>query len=188
MKKSPLFKLWQKYQEVDFGIIAAARSNFDHQENAQRALQLKTDLIKLHHSVTTVTGFFIENYGQENATQVHENLFLVFDRRGKGALKEDLIKLGKKYDQDFVTYNSTREGNYYLIDIKRSDDPNLKAELKLESPKFEEKGEFCLKVEGSPFVIEGLSQDACAYDYDITKYNISTIMCLKKMDDFVLSE
>ena len=188
LDESSLSRLWKKYHEFDSGTISACRGNLTKDENKQRTMQLKTDLIKLDYSVTAVNGVYIENYGKDDAREVHEKSFIVFDHKNKGTLKDDLIKLGKKYDQDSITFNSVKDGNYYLIGTNRTGYPGYEKQIKLGKPMFGKNGEFFSIVKGRPFVFENLTSDNYSFDCTTLSYNISTIQCLKKMDDFILSE
>lgn len=188
LSESSLSRLWRKYQESDSGTISACRGNLDKKENSQRTLSLKTDLIKLGYSVTAINGVYIENYGSPDAREVHEKSFIVFDYKNTGNLKSDLVKLGRKYDQDSVTFNSVKDGAYYLIGTNRTGYPGYGKEVKLGKPMFGQNGEFFSSVKGRPFVFEELIKEDYSFDCTMLSYNISTIQCLKKMDGFCLSE
>lgn len=135
-----------------------------------------------------VNGVYKENYGKENEKEVHEKSFIVFDHKNKGTLKEDLIKLGRKYDQDSITFNSVKDGNYYLIGTNCTGYPGISKEVKLGKPMFGKNGEFFSNIKGRPFVFESVISENYCYDCTMTSYNISTIYCLKKIDDFILAE
>lgn len=186
LNESSLSRLWQKYHEFDSGTISACRGNLTKEENKKRTLQLKTDLMKLGHSVTAVKGVYKENYGQKDEREVHEDSFIVFDQKNTGKLKEDLMKLGAKYDQDSITY--TDKTDYFLIGTNKTGYPGFHKEVKLGKPMFGKNGEFFSSVNGRPFVFESVGQSHYDFDCVPTSYNISTNMCLKKMPDFILSE
>lgn len=187
LAESSLSRIWKKHKESDSGTISACRGNLTKEENKKRTLELKTLLIKAGYSVTAVNGVYIENYNSPDAREVHEKSFIVFDYKNLGTLKQDLIKFGKKFDQDSITY-SEQGKDYYLIGTNRTGYPGMNVEIKLGKPMFGTNGEFFSTVKGRPFVFEHLSQDPYSYDCRLYSYNISTILCLKKMENFVLSE
>lgn len=187
LEESSLSRIWKKHKESDSGTISACRGNLTKEENKKRTLELKTLLIKAGYSVTAVNGVYIENYNSPDAREVHEKSFIVFDYKNLGTLKQDLIKFGKKFDQDSITY-SEQGKDYYLIGTNRTGYPGMNVEIKLGKPMFGTNGEFFSTVKGRPFVFEHLSQDPYSYDCRLYSYNISTILCLKKMENFVLSE
>lgn len=188
INESSLSRIWRKYKEFDSGTISACRGDLSKKENNQRTLELKTDLIKLGYSVTSVNGVYIENYGKEDSREVHESSFIVFDHKNSKNLKNDLINLGKKFNQDSITFSNSEDGKYYLIGTNSTGYPGINKEVVLGKPMFGANGEFFSSIKGRPFVFEELDSGFYDFDCSITSYNISTIQCLKKLPDFVLSE
>lgn len=187
LTESSLSRLWRKYKEFDSGTISACRGDNTNKINDKRTLELKTELIRLGYSVTAVAGTYIENFKKPNAREVREKSFIVFDRLGNGTLKADLIRLGKKYDQDSITYSDVA-GNYYLIGTNSTGYPGMGVEVKLGRPMFGKTGEFFSRVNGRPFVFEEMVQGYYNFDCSPENYNRSTHMMLAKVEDFVLSE
>lgn len=187
LNESSLSRLYRKYKESDSGTISACRNENTKDKNNKRTLELKTTLIKLGYSVTTVNGTYTENYGTPNAVSVKEKSFIVFDKNNSGNLKNDLIKLGEKYNQDSITYSSVKDGVYYLIGTNHSDSPGYHVEIKLGKPMFGKSGEFYSTIKGRPFVFESYIDDKINFDCTTCSYTIATIRCLKCRDDFVLS-
>ena len=182
LTESSLNRLFSKYQKFDGGTISACRGNLTYKENEQRTKQLKADLLKLHYSVTRVSGKYIENYGdKEKEREVSEKSFIVFDHQETGKLKGDLIKLGKKYGQDSVTF-SERGGDYYLIGTKADAYPGLGKEAKLGKPMFGKGGEFHSRISGRPFVFEECDQ----LDHRLCDFTPSTIRALMIFEDYAI--
>lgn len=188
LNESSLTRLYQKYKDYDSGTISACRGNLSKKENSDRTHQLKTDLIRLGYSVTAIKGVYKENYGQPDEREVHEDSFIVFDHKGTGDLEENLIELGKKYDQDSVTFASVKDGEYYLIGTNKSGYPGYGNRVVLGSAMFGKNGEFFSSIRGRPFVFESVDNGDFSYDCTMTSYSISTIRAIKKLPNFVLSD
>lgn len=188
LTESSLSILYRKYKEYDSGTISAYRGTYSKEENKFRTLSLKTDLIKLGYSITAIDGIFIEDYGTPKAHELNERSFIVFDRLGNGLLEEDLFKLGKKYEQESITYCNVKEGVYTLIGTSNNGYPGYKKRIKLGNSMFGKKGECYSKINGRPLIFETFSLDAINYDCTRTTYNISTMLCLRKMEGYILPE
>lgn len=169
LNESSLSRLWKKYQDSDSGTITAFRGEYSKKENLARNAELKAALLGAGYSVTSVDGVYIENYGSANEKPVKEKSFIVFDHKKTGKLKADLKRLGLRYDQDSITFNSVSDGNYYLIGTSKRDDsyPGFGKEIKLGKPMFGKSGEFHSSVKGRPFVFE----ETLAEDYNPHAYN-----------------
>lgn len=169
LNESSLSRLWKKYQDSDSGTITAFRGEYSKKENLARNAELKAALLGAGYSVTSVDGVYIENYGSANEKQVKEKSFIVFDHKKTGKLKADLKRLGLRYDQDSITFNSVSDGNYYLIGTSKRDDsyPGFGKEIKLGKPMFGKSGEFHSSVKGRPFVFE----ETLAEEYNPHSYN-----------------
>ena len=124
---------------------------------------------------TSIDGVYIENYGSANEKPVKEKSFIVFDHKKTGKLKADLKRLGLRYDQDSITFNSVSDGNYYLIGTSKRDDsyPGFGKEIKLGKPMFGKSGEFHSSVKGRPFVFEE-TEDYSSHAYNDVLTNYST--------------
>lgn len=188
MNESSLSRLYLKYKEFDSGTISACRGNLSKKENLDRTHALKTDLIKLGYSVTAIKGVYKENYGKSDEIEVHEDSFIVFDHKGSNDLKDNLIKLGQKYNQDSVTYSSVKDGKYYLIGTNSTGYPGMNKSVELGSAMFGKNGEFFSTVRGRPFVFESVDNSHYNYDCTMRSYSISTIHALKKLPNFILTE
>lgn len=188
INKKSLSRLYSKYKNFDNGIISASRASYSKDENKHRTLELKTALIKLGYSVTTINSTYIENYNSSNAVEVHDKTFIVFDQYGKGNLRENLIKLGKKYEQDSISYCNANNEECVLIGTNKTGYPGLEIEKKLEKSMFENSGEFFSPIEGRPFIFEVTVGGKRDYDCARTSYNLSAILAMIHFDDFVLRD
>ena len=174
INESGLSRLWKKYQECDSGTISAFRGERTRKENMENSGKLSAALVGAGYSVTSVDGVYIENYGTSDAKKVKEKSFIVFDYKKKGTLKKDLMKLGEKFDQDSITFNSVEDGVYALIGTSKRDNsyPGYHKEVKLGKPMFGKNGEFFSTVKGRPFVFENVvSEDVHDFDDTILNYN-----------------
>ena len=175
LTESSLSRLWKKYQDCDSGTITAFRGEYSKKENLARNAELKAALLGAGYSVTSIDGVYIENYGSANEKPVKEKSFIVFDHKKTGKLKADLKRLGLRYDQDSITFNSVSDGNYYLIGTSKREDsyPGFGKEIKLGKPMFGKSGEFHSSVKGRPFVFEE-TEDCGPHAYNDVLTNYST--------------
>jgi len=189
-KESSLSRIWKHVIEHDSGTISAFRyaSNcgngeiYSKKQNKDRNAKLKVQLLSLGYGVTSIDGVYIENYKTSDAVEVREESFIVIDIKDKGNLKKDLIRLGKQYEQDSITY-SKPNGDYYLISSNEC--PNaypgngkIGVEVKLGKPFFGSDGEFHSKINGRPFVFK----ECLLKRIDVlSNYSISEIRSIKHL-------
>lgn len=183
-----LLKLYSKYKQHDSGIISASRACYSEQENKHRTLALKTDLIRLGYSVTTINAIYTENYNSSNAAEIHKKIFIVFDVYGENNLKINLTKLGEKYNQDFIAYYENANSECLLIGTNKTGYPGFKNTKILGKSMFDEDNKLFSPVVGRPFIFEQTSLNYIDYDCRRISYSISTIMMLKYADNFILKE
>ena len=194
ISEASLSRLWRKYKECDSGTISACRGNKTPKENKANTKKLMTELIQMGYSVTAIDGVYIENYGMPNAQEVKEKSFIVFDHNKSGRLKRDLITLGKKYEQDSITFNSVKDGNYYLIGTNETGYPGLGNQEILGKPMFGEDGTFHSKVKGRPFVFtlpklpNKVNEDLNTFDLKLTDFNLSRIRTILSKPDYVIED
>lgn len=184
INESSLSRLWRKHQESDSGTITAFRGEYSKSENMARNAKLKAALLGAGYSVTAVDGVYIEQYGTSNAKRVKESSFIVFDQNKTGNLERDLKKLGEKYDQDSITFNSVEKNCYYLIGTSKREDsyPGYGKKIKLGKPMFGKDGEFYSSVNGRPFVFqESVSETFHNYDDTMRNYHTWHAQALKKV-------
>jgi len=117
VRESSLSRLWSHNKAHDCGALTAFRKynncGFDDKgepcgdtpientkkDNQKRNLALASDLKKVGYGITKVIGSY-----PEGGSNVKEVSYFVVDLQDNGKLKNDLKKLGKKYDQDSVLY------------------------------------------------------------------------------------
>lgn len=157
-------KLYNNYDGCDFGTILCG----------EERLRLKTELVRMDYSVTEI---LVTTVPEETI----ENLFIVTGFYKN--IKEDLIKLAEKYNQNYITYFNRESNTYYLIDIK------TKTETKLELPMFDDEGYLNYEVPGNHFKFKDFVYGHTKVDCTKGSYNISTAMCLVYFgDDYVLRD
>lgn len=120
LTESSLSRLWKHNEEHDCGVITAFRNftncgytdddepcfadktpvEINKAENGKRNKALKSDLIQLGFKGSTK---LVGSY-PEGGKQSKEISYYVVDLDDTGTLKDILIKLGKKYDQDSILY------------------------------------------------------------------------------------
>lgn len=184
LQESSLSRLWRKYKDSDSGTITAYRDEIPLKEKQRRNAELKAILIGAGYSVTAIDGYYYENYGTEKEKRVKEKSFIVFDYKNTGNLERDLRRLGELYDQDSITYNSVKDGNYYIIGTSKRPEswPGYNVKRKLGRPMFGVKGEMWSEVKGRPFVFKEDSineSERHAYDDTLFRYGVWHIKALK---------
>ncbi len=164
LSEASLSRTYRLLLEHDGGIITANRSArlcgegapYTAQDNRKRNNALAYQLNNLGYGVTRAKGSYIENYGSEDAVEVSEEVFIVIDIRDRGDLKNQLVRLGQRFDQDSVLY-IPRPGDMGFL-IGTSDCPNAYPgpgnTIKLQNPVFGKGGEFFTRVKGRPFTLE----------------------------------
>lgn len=168
INESSLSRIWRQAQAHDVGTISGWRNRLNcgdgraltSAEKGTRNVILKSQLLMMGYGVTPIKGVYIENFGTPQAVRVREESFLVVDLKDNGHLKQDLIALGQKFEQDSVTFQSAASNTYYLISSNTCPDAypgkgKIGVELKLGSAMFGTSGQFFSTVSGRPFVFEG---------------------------------
>lgn len=161
LTEASLSRIWDAIQKHSAGAITSYRGDRTKAENKANQRELLAYLKTRGYSVISVKGSYIENYGSENQKEVGEPSFIVINRNFEGddrdKLKKDLIKLGKKYDQDSVLIIPVGGKNAYLHGTSKRDDafPEYGKEVKVGSGKFgKASGEFFSRVRGRKFAFE----------------------------------
>lgn len=119
--ESSLSRIYQKTKDFDAGAISGFRREFTRSQNMSRNKEILAYLLNANYSVTKVMGSYIENHGSANAREVGEESFFVVDQEKTGRLKDDLIKLGRMYDQDSILWVH-RGSSGVLIGTSKRDD------------------------------------------------------------------
>ena len=168
ISESSLSRLYSKYKQCDSGTITGYRAENTTQKNKENNAKLKAALVGGGFSVTAINGYTTENYGSADEKRVAEKSFIVFDRNNTGNLKQTLIKLGRYFDQDSITFSDAQTGQYYLIGTSKRENsyPGYNVEKLLGKPMFGQDGEFYSSIRGRPFVFT-----ECAQPFDDTRLN-----------------
>lgn len=171
VNESSLSRVWSQVTKFESGTISAFRSakdcnegvKYSKSDNKKRSAVLKAKLLSMKYGVTPIKGVYIYNYGKSDAKQVPEDSYLVVDMHETGNLKRDLMKLGKEFEQDSITY-SKPNGDYYLISTNECKngypgEGKIGVSVKLGKSLFGKKGEFHSRVNGRPFIFTECTND-----------------------------
>jgi len=166
LNESGLARLSKHMEEHDCGTITAFRSKegcagpddkvYSRVDNQKRNKQLYANLQMMGYGVTAVHGAYIENYGTKDAKEVRENVYFVVDIKDGGKLREDLINLGGKYEQDSILFIPKEGEGSVLIGTNNCPNsyPGFGKEQKFNDRKMGKGGEFMTKISGRPFMFE----------------------------------
>ena len=197
LKESSLARVYAQTKKFDSGTISAFRSardcndgdEFSKSDNKKNSSILKAKLLKAGYGVTRVAGTYIENYGTSNEIEVKEESYLVLDLKNSGNLKKDLIKFGTDFEQDSITFQDNKTGIYTLVSTNKC--PNgypgsgkIGVEVKLGKAIFGKDGEFHSKVNGRPFVFEGIESEVKS----LTDFYPTEIRSIKALSETVVNE
>lgn len=196
INESSLSRIWKHVTKHDSGTISAFRgfencgdgNVISKKTNKQNNAALKGKLLTMGYGVTKVVGTYIENYKSPNAKKVKEESFIVVDLKDSKKLKKDLIKLGKYFNQDSITY-SKPSGEYYLISTNKCPDGypghgTIGKTIKLGKPFFGKEGVFHSTINGRPFVFETVLTELST----IGNYSISEIRSIEYWSEIVKLE
>lgn len=164
INESSLSRIQQHMKNYDTGTITAFRyasecgdgDRYTKKENLQRNKSLLAKLQSKRYGVVTVKGSYIENYGKENAKEVGETVFFVFDKENNGKLLKDLKRFGEEFEQDSVLFIPKGGTKSELHGTNKCPNgyPGYNKVLKFTERKLGEKGEFLTRVKGRPFVFK----------------------------------
>jgi len=184
LNESGLARLSKHMQEHDCGTITAFRSKegcagaedkpYTRADNQKRNKQLYAQLQMKGYMVTAVHGAYIENYNTPNAKEVRENVYFVVDGRDTGSLREDLINLGGKFEQDSILFIPKGGKGSILIGTNDCPQayPGFGKEIKFNDRKMGQGGEFMTKISGRPFMFESTLLETVVEDNYYKNANI----------------
>ena len=174
LNKSSLSRIFEHYTKHQTGTISAFRyaedcgkgREYTLSENKKRSAKLKALLLKEGYGLTPIDGTYIEGYGTDDVIEVDEDSYFVVDLKDKGQLKKDLIKYGKMFEQDSITF-AEPNGAYYIISTNTCGGypgfGKIGVEDKLGTPKFgkanKSDDEFFSKIRGRGFVFKELGEN-----------------------------
>lgn len=158
INESGLSRVWSHTENHDCGMISACRGDKSEEQNNENSMKLKAKMLTLGYGVTKIDDNYIEDYNTDNAKKVKELSWFVVDIDDKGTLKQDLIKLGRIYQQDSIAFGA-KASYWVLVGTNNSDFPGFNKEVKLSNKKFGKAGEFFSSVKGRPFMFESIIDD-----------------------------
>lgn len=116
LNESSLGRIFQHSKNSNIGIMTAHRGEFDAKENEKRNRELASLIRASKFGFIPVTGYYIENQGQENEQKVEEKSFLIISSKDdSGRLKGFIKKMGAKFNQDSVLYKNAEDPDAFLI-------------------------------------------------------------------------
>lgn len=160
LNESSLSRIWQKTQDYDTGAMTAFRGEFTRSQNQDRNKKVLAYLLNAGYSVTSVKGSYIENHGSSTAREVGEESFFVVDHEKTGKLKDDLVKLGKLYDQDSILWvQKGRPGVLIGTSSRENAFPGMGKTETVGKPIFgQATGQFFSRVKGRQFAFESVTE------------------------------
>lgn len=158
--ESSLSRIWAKTQKHTCGAITAWRGENTRAENKARNKELVDYLRGKGYSITNVKGTYIENKGKKNEKEVGESSYIVCNHKVEGddggELERDLIKLGKRYNQDSILIIPVGGKGAYLYGTSKTNDyPPMDKTMKVGDRKMgKTAGEFISRIRGREFAFE----------------------------------
>lgn len=108
-------RIWKYFKDKDFGIISAFKSELSPEVNKEKQSELKKDVKALGYGYKEIKGV----YRYEDGSLVDE--YALFIPQVK---KEDILTLGKKYQQESVLY-ADRETDKIVVDFYGAKQPRV---------------------------------------------------------------
>jgi len=165
MNESSLSRLWRKTQDHTCGSISGYRDENTRAENKANNKVILNYLQGKGYSVTSVQGSYIENFGTDSAKEVKEPSFFVCNDKVEGddggQLERDLIKMGRKTDQDSILVIPYGGKEAYLVGTSRRDEafPSYGQKEVVGSGRFgRAAGEFLSRIRGRKFAFEEIDR------------------------------
>lgn len=145
-----LSRVWQHTQTSNVGIITAFRGEFDIKTNESLNQKLAQEIRSHGFGYIQVTGFYVENLGQEDEKKVQEKSFLITSyANDNNKLKKFLIKMGIKYNQDSIFYKPASEEQGALIGTASGRWPGINVEVKVGKFNPQKIGTYYTKMKGN---------------------------------------
>lgn len=113
-----LSRVWKHLNDknTNVGIITAFRGEYDTKENIRRNKELANTLRKMGLGYFFVDGSWIENEGTPKEELNSETSIFVTSTGDSDTLKNKLIELSKKYNQDGFSFKGSNSNKYDIID------------------------------------------------------------------------
>lgn len=187
LQEDCFFELCRKYQLVDCGRISAWNVNKSNANNMENTAQLKALLLGAGFSATTVesqyVGFvYCGSMGNEpcfidpppfKKQRIIGYSFLVFDDKNTGRLRELLVRLGRFYAQEKITYHNAAANQFYMIRTRPNKRGHIRQRHKIEfnASEFKNNAEFLAKKTlHFAMIEERIIQQYHEYDDTLLKY------------------
>lgn len=140
-----------------FAMLTAFRGDKTVAENNKRNKKLESDLRSAGYGYSKMKGAYVEDYGTDDAKDVSEaSFFVIGNSPDDKEMKDVIVKLGKKYEQDSVFFKPVGKDNGMLIGTNNSDFPGMGKEIDVGKWKPNKAGEFYSKMKGRSFVFESV--------------------------------
>jgi hypothetical protein len=125
INESSVSRFYEYVLEHDSAILTSFRTipEKTRQQNLLTNKDLKAYLMEQGYGVTPVKGSYIQNYNTELAKEVKENSYFVVNRKDSPNFVSDIIKLGKKYNQDSVIIINKGGQSSYLYGTNNAEFP-----------------------------------------------------------------
>jgi hypothetical protein len=163
--ESSLSRIWRKTQDHTCGSISGYRDENTRAENKNNNKIILNYLQGKGYSVTSVQGSYIENFGSDSAKEVKEPSFFVANDKVEGddggQLERDLVKMGRKTDQDSVLVIPHGGKGAYLVGTSRREEafPSYGEKKVVGSGRFGKAAkEFLSRIQGRKFAFEEISR------------------------------
>lgn len=95
----------------DTGAISGYRNNISHKQGNRNNKIIIKELRDSGYQVTMVTGFWQEQ--GDDAPSIERSIF-AFDKDGIGGLKEKLIELGQRFNQESILFRPANSGAHLV--------------------------------------------------------------------------
>lgn len=157
LEESSLSRIYQATQDHESGGITGFRGSNTYAQNLENNRNILVYLKNKGYSVTKVKGSYIEDKGSDKENEVGESSFFVVDMNDTGHLKQDLISLGKLYDQDSILIVPKGGQGAYLVGTSKRDTayPSYGQEQKVGSGTYGKvAGQFLSRINGREFAFE----------------------------------
>ena len=149
LHESSLSRIWQHSKDSNIGMLTAYRGEFDVKQNEKRNRELTGIIRSEGFGFIPVTGYYIENQGQEDEQKVEEKSFVVISSPNDGGkLKNFLIRMGNKFNQDSIIYKDSSDENAKLIGTTAGRWPGKDVEVLAGKFKPQTIGQFYTKMKG----------------------------------------
>lgn len=164
--ESSLSRIQRKISKHTSGTISAFRDEYSRKENLSRNKEMGAYLRSKGYSVTKIVGSWEETLSNNEKKVVNEESFFVANQKvegdDKGELENDLMKLGKKYDQDSILMIPSGGKDAYLVGTSNREDAfpgKYGTKMKIGSAKYGKvMTDIMSKIRGRPFALESVQE------------------------------